>query len=57
MAKPKLSALDADVIRLEYSTGLTSQRKLAIRYKVSQAAIWQVVSEKTFKRPEKGDAT
>jgi transcriptional regulator with XRE-family HTH domain len=51
---PKLTKEKADKIRIDYAEAKRSgrtltQRELAARYGVSQMAIWQVLTGKTFK--------
>ena len=48
--RSKLTQEVADRIRAEYAAGGISQRYLAAKYGVSQMAIWQVISGKTFRR-------
>jgi len=50
--RAKLTVEQADIIRAEYSQGGVSQRALAEKYGVSQMAIWQVLSGKTFRPVE-----
>lgn len=52
MATRKLTALQADLIREESAQG-ASQRQLAQKYGVSQMAIWQVLSGKTYVQGKK----
>jgi transcriptional regulator with XRE-family HTH domain len=47
--RAKLTAEQADLIRAEYSQGGVTQRALAEKYQVSQMAIWQVLSNRTFR--------
>jgi|LNFM01.1.fsa_nt_gb hypothetical protein len=54
--RAKLTPLDADLIRAEYASGKVSQRQLATKHKVSQMAIWQVISGRTFRQTHEGTA-
>lgn len=55
--RAKLTTVSADLIRVEYAAGKVSQRALAAKYGVSQMAIWQVISGRTFRQTQKGAAS
>ena len=50
--RAKISILQADLIRAEYAKGGVSQRSLAKKYGISQMAVWQILTGRTYQPPK-----